>query len=140
MLTLRELLMELANDNSQFRVYMPNRDCLGYESYFEYPAAPGVLGDFFEDMHAVAVRTANRYKPMVYRALGWDKLDNNLQAFLEKYGESEVFRLEVGTCGCNDYFYDYDEDGNIASVRREHSPLSHFDYEPCLEIYIIPIC
>ena len=93
MLTLRELLLEL-DKTSQFRVYMPNRDCLGFESFYLPHSAPGVLKShkFFDE------KTWDGFKKRQYckRAFrsSYDDLDEETKELIDQYGDKKVHSLE----------------------------------------------
>lgn len=93
MLTLREFVMKLTS-NEHFRVYMPNRDCLGFESYMIPHSAPGVLYSFDDEEYL------EKYMHQKYIKSFWHAFDSDEETlqFLEKYGNYIVHSIEISNC------------------------------------------
>ena len=94
MMTLREFV-EVVNAYTHFRVYQPNRDCLIYESYFTIHSPY-----FFDKKHE---EDHDWYNDAYYQDnLFCDNvrfnrdLDEETKIFLEKFGNCEVFNIEIG--------------------------------------------
>jgi hypothetical protein len=91
MIKLKELLKTLER-GCHYRIYQPNRDCLMWESYFT-EHSPYQLQkdlswslDFNEKYYS-----NNNYCYNVYE----DKIDDQTELMLKKYGDYEVFIIEV---------------------------------------------
>ena len=117
MLTLKEFVLELTS-NEHFRVYMPNRDCLGFESYLVPHSAPGVLYDFDNEVYWEELQNQK------YKHAFWHKTecDDETKEFLEKYGDHKVFSIEISSCR------DWKAEDETTAA----------DPEPCFNVFIIP--
>ena len=135
MLTLNEFITNIY-DSGHFRVYIPNRDCLGYESFREHHCAPGVIGDFYKDLEATVHQVSNCFVSTPFRGyrdkskINWDE---ETKEFLKQYGDCEVTYVEVARCNTADIIYTRIYDTPSVELRRNED---HDNYEDCLNIFI----
>lgn len=131
MITLREFVCKVGK-REHFRVYMPNRDCLAYESYFTHHSAikitkKGLTLDFDDDYY-----DNNKYCDNVYKGI----IDKDTENFLNCYGDYEVFSVEC--CGFRPTNMYKGKDGKlkIEETRDEARPYS--EILNCFNLFIIP--
>ena len=135
MLTLNEFITNIY-DGGHFRVYMPNRDCLGYESYREHHCAPGIIGDINKDIEDVLHWRSNNFISTPFRGysdksqINWDE---ETKEFLKRYGDCEVTYIEIARCNTANFIYV--SMYGITSVELEKNE-DHDDYEDCFNIFI----
>lgn len=89
MMTLREFVMKV-NFREHFRVYMPNRDCLIYESYFKVHSPYYFDEVHKDDWYKDTYFTNNDYCDNVYMGI----IDEETQVLLDEFGEYEVQYME----------------------------------------------
>lgn len=133
MLTLKELLLEL-NKFDHFRVYMPNRDCLLFESFFLPHSEPGILKDLDLDDDLEWDSQWEQFRNRKYCQRKWrssiDELDEETKILLTKYGDHQVFSLDASSCYVTDY------------IKNRLSPTidvaqPYADHVECLDIFIL---
>lgn len=95
MMTLKEFI-EKVNAHEHYRIYQPNRDCLIYESFrtvhspYWFDKEHKEKGEYFNhafynnNLFSDDARDPNK------------SLDEETKAFLEEFGDYEVFKMECG--------------------------------------------
>ena len=127
-MTLRDFI-ERVNGGEQYRVFMPNKDCLIFESYLKVHSPYYFRDDCLELRHDYFEN--NYYCNDVYTT---KELDEETKEFLAKYGNCEVFRIECG--GFIPHNVITDENGNtkIETVVDEYRP--HSGYLDCFNLFV----
>ena len=92
-MTLREFI-EKINFYEHYRVYLPNRDCLIFESYFKIHSPYYFNKDGTDDWFNENYYSNNTYFDGVYKT---KKLDEETKIFLDRFGDCEIFSLEIGS-------------------------------------------
>lgn len=126
-MTLREFI-EKINGGEQYRVFMPNRDCLIYESYYKvhspyyFNDTLEPRDDFFEN---------NPYCNDVYQH---KELDEETKSFLDKYGNCEIFKIECGS------FIPYNKvkmrDGSVQLQRTFDELRPYSSTLDCIDLFV----
>lgn len=127
-MTLREFIEEV-NFHEHYRVYLPNRDCLIFESYFRIHS-PYDLETDSTDLNK-DYWDNNYYCDDVYVLR---EPDEQTKAFLNKYGDCEIFSLEIG--GFKPCNLKKCKDGGVTveSVTDRMHPYSN--YLNCFDVFI----
>ena len=131
MVTLKEFVLNL-NKDTQFRVYLPNRDCLIYESFHSpHVTEPGILSSIWDEDTYYINRKNQQYCPVNLR-LNLNILDYETKIFLEKFGDYEIHSIECSSC-FKDYFI-YNEELDRWEIKHfEDSPNN---IEACFDLFI----
>ncbi len=120
--------------HEHFRIYQPNRDCLIYESYREVHS-PYYFDDEHEekrDFFNSQYFSNNGYCDNIYQYP--DKVDEETKVFLKKYGNYEVFRVEIGSFRPEIIYTDENDQVHLEAVQDPRRPDS--DYLDCFNIFI----
>lgn len=131
MMTLREFL-EKVNFHEHYRIYQPNRDCLIFESYFKIHSPYNFDKNIKEpeDFWNKEYYEDNMFCNDVREC---KEMDDETKAFLDKYGDYEVFSLE-----CGGFMPANRIKGKWESVKIESGDFDKFpDGLPCFEVFII---
>jgi len=127
-MTLREFLEEV-NFHEHYRIYLPNRDCLIFESYFKIHSPYDLKTDSLELINDYWDN--NYYCDDIY---AFRDQDEQTKALLERYGNCEVFSLEIGNFKpCN---LKKCEDGGITVDEVVDRTKPYSDYLNCFNVFI----
>ena len=131
-MTLKEFLK--VNWHEHFRIYQPNRDCLIYESYREVHSPY-----FFDEEHEKNREyinnqfwISNGYCDDVYQYP--EVIDRETKQFLERFGDYEVFSIEIGSFRPESMYTDDEDKLHIESVMDGRYP--NQEYLECYNIFI----
>lgn len=130
MITLKEFL-NILERGCHYRIYQPNRDCLLWESYFTEHSPYKLKKDLSWNLdYNKKYFSNNKYCYNVYE----DKIDNQTKLMLKKYGDYEVFSLEVSAATPLRLFTNNDGDVKVELVEDKYRPgLEKVD---CVNIFI----
>ena len=128
MMTLREFV-ERVNFYEHFRVYMSNKDCLIYESYFKIHSPWSTLesdinNDYWDN---------NDYCDT---ALKTKALDKETEVFLNKFGDYQIVRMECSSV--RPYRRDKDDSDEFIDEQVVEKSLLGKEYLECFNLYIVP--
>ena len=130
MVTLREFLKIAKSE--QYRIYQPNRDCLIFESYlkihspYKFGKRPYKYQNAYWDN--------NDYCRGVYEKSFKDPAyDKETKAFLDFFGDMEVFSVETGTFKPMKM---YQKEGRLCIEDVVDPSMPESRYLPCLNIFI----
>lgn len=114
--------------NTHYRIYLPNRDCLIFESFFKVHSP-----FFFDDKHEEEFKANldyydnNDFCDNAAHLLNRDPAyDEETKIFLEKYGDMEVFAVEISSFRPTRIFK---KDGVITTESKD-------EVKECLDIFI----
>ena len=129
MLTLKEFLK--INWHEHYRIYHPNRDCLIYESYREVHS-PYYFDE--EDEHRTNLKywSNNGYCDNIYQYP--EVTDAETEKFLKRFGDYEVFSLEIDGFRPEIMYTDENDNLHIEPVEDKHHPGQ--EYLKCYNIFI----
>ncbi len=94
-MTLREFLTDIA-PHEHYRVFIPNRDCLAFESFFTIHSP-----NYYDNIEEHTWQFKKEYyenNPYCGDIYDYNKeMDEETKQFLDKYGKYQIFSLEIST-------------------------------------------
>jgi hypothetical protein len=129
-LTLKHLL-SILESGCHYRIYQPNRDCLMWESYFTEHSPYKLKKDLSWSLnYNKNYYYNNDYCYNVYE----NKLDNQTKLMLKKYGDYEVFSIEVSAVTPLQLSLDQNGYSKVDIVEDKYRP--GLDSIDCINIFI----
>ena len=130
MIKLKELL-KILERGCHYRIYQPNRDCLMWESYFTEHSPYQLQEDLSWNLDFnEKYYSNNNYCYNVYE----DKIDDQTELMLKKYGDYEVFSIEVSAVIPLKLRLDQKGDAKVDVVEDKYRPGSQ--QVDCVNIFI----
>ena len=134
MMTLREFV-ERVNFYEHFRVYLSNKDCLIYESYFKIHSPLNIL----EKSGCLEITSDDDYwnnNEYCDTALKTRALDKETEVFLNKFGDYQIVRMECSLVRpCR---RDKDDSDEFIDEQVVEKSLLDKEYLECFNLYIVP--